>query len=113
MENALDEDEFVNESAVVAVPDKLRGEVPIAFVVLKKGEPSDKLKKKLVMDVRKKIGPIATPKEIYFVEDLPKTRSGKIMRRILKHLILGEPLGHISTLLNPESVERIKEEIVA
>jgi acetyl-CoA synthetase len=113
MENALDEDEFVNEAAVVAVPDKLRGEVPVAFVVLEKGEPSDKLKKKLIMDVRKKIGPIATPKEIYFVDDLPKTRSGKIMRRILKNLIMGEQLGGISTLLNPESIESIKEKLVA
>ncbi len=109
MEDALDKDEYVNESAIVSVPDKVRGEIPVAFVVLKKGSPSDALKKKLVNDIRTKIGPIASPKEIYFVEELPKTRSGKIMRRILKHLLTKEELGNLSTLLNPESVEKIKK----
>ena len=59
--------------------------------------------------IRKEIGPIALPKEVYLVEDLPKTRSGKIMRRILKRLFTGEELGDLSTLANPESVEKIKE----
>jgi len=109
MEDALDKDKFVNESAIVAVPDKLRGEVPVAFVVLKKAEPTEELKKQLIQDIRTKIGPIATPKDIYFVQDLPKTRSGKIMRRVLKSILTGESLGNISTLLNPESVKEIKK----
>lgn len=108
MENALDDDKYVNESAVVPVADKIRGEVPVAFVVLEKGIPGEELKKKLVQDVRERIGPIATLKEIYFVEDLPKTRSGKIMRRILKGLLAGEEMKNVSTLVNPESVKNIK-----
>ena len=111
MENALDEDKSVNESAVVPVTDKIRGNVPVAFVVLKNGKPSDDLKKKLVQDVRKRIGPIACLKEIYFVEDLPKTRSGKIMRRILKGLLAGEDIKNTSTLVNPGSVKKIKEKL--
>jgi acetyl-CoA synthetase len=59
--------------------------------------------------IRKQIGPIALPKEVYLVEDLPKTRSGKIMRRILKRLFTGEELGDLSTLANPEIVEKIKK----
>ena len=109
MEDALDKDPFVNTAAIVPIPDKIRGEVPVAFVVLEKGIPSEKLKKKLIQDIRTKIGPIATLKEIYFVEDLPKTRSGKIMRRILRNLLIGKPLGGVSTLLNPSSVEKIKK----
>ena len=112
MENALNEDPVVNESAIVPLPDKIRGSVPVAFVILKrKGKPSEQLKKKLIQAVRTKIGPIASPKEIYFVEELPKTRSGKIMRRILKNILIGEKLGNLSTLLNPNSVEKIKESI--
>jgi acetyl-CoA synthetase len=61
--------------------------------------------------IRKQIGPIALPKEVYLVEDLPKTRSGKIMRRILKRLFTGEELGDLSTLANPESVEHVKKVI--
>ena len=62
--------------------------------------------------IKKEIGPIALPKEVYLVEDLPKTRSGKIMRRILKKLFTQEELGDLSTLANPESVEKIKKIIL-
>ena len=109
MEDALDKDPYVNTSAIVPIPDKVRGEVPVAFVVLEKGTPSEDLKKKLIQDIRTQIGPIATLKEVYFVEDLPKTRSGKIMRRILRNLLIGKPLGGVSTLLNPNSIEKIKK----
>jgi acetyl-CoA synthetase len=111
MENVLDEDKYVNESAVVPVKDKIRGEVPVAFVVLESGMPGEELKKKLIQDVRKMIGPIASIKEIYFVDDLPKTRSGKIMRRILKGLLAGEDIINTTTLVNPESVKKIKEKL--
>ncbi|MCD6549981.1 acetate--CoA ligase [bacterium] len=97
----------ISECAVVGVPDKIKGEVPVVFVVLKKKIPD--LKKTVVAQVLKEIGPIALPKEVYQVEDLPKTRSGKIMRRILRRLFTGEKLGDLSTLANPESVKKIKK----
>lgn len=112
MENSINEDNIVTESAVVGIPDKIKGEVPVAFVVLKKGHKLSKsLGEKLVKDVRRDIGPIATPKKIYFVDDLPKTRSGKIIRRMLRNLLAGEKLGNISTLSNPGSLEKIKKSI--
>jgi acetyl-CoA synthetase len=81
----------------------------VAFVLLKAGaQPSEELKKELIKTVDKYIGPTARPAEIYFAEDVPKTRSGKIMRRILKALVRGEPVGDITTLRNPECVEELK-----
>ena len=71
------------------------------MIFLKKGnEPGEELKKELIQQVRKMIGPIATPDELDFVDMLPKTRSGKIMRRVLKAQELGQPLGDTSTLEN-------------
>jgi len=90
------------------MPDKIKGQVPIAFVVLKHGTPSPELEKELIRYVDKKIGPTARPQKIFFVEDLPKTRSGKIMRRILKSLLINEEPQGLSTLLNPDSVDKIK-----
>jgi len=110
IENALNLHEKVTESAVVGMPHKIKGEVPLAFVILKVGEqPSKQLEEELVQQVRKMIGPIAKPEKILFVEDLPKTRSGKIMRRILRSLLADQPTGDISTLANPECVEKIKK----
>lgn len=91
----------VAEAAVIGKPDEIKGEKIKAFVILKVGHsPSDQLKTELVQHVRKMIGPIATPDEIDFVDKLPKTRSGKIMRRVLKAQELGQPLGDTSTLEN-------------
>jgi len=70
--------------------------------------PQD-IKDQIIAQIKKEIGPIALPKEVYLVKDLPKTRSGKIMRRILKKLLTGEDLGDLSTLSNPEVVEGIKK----
>ena len=109
LEDAITAHVDVNECAVVGKHDQIKGEVPIAFVVSRK--PSESLRKEIISKIRKDIGPIASPKEIYFVGDLPKTRSGKIMRRILKKLFTGEDLGDLSTLANPESVEKLKEKI--
>jgi acyl-coenzyme A synthetase/AMP-(fatty) acid ligase len=106
LENAINKLEEVTESAVVGIPDEIKGEVPVAFVVAKKIKKD--LPQKVISQVRKEIGPIASLKEVYLVKDLPKTRSGKIMRRILKKLFTGEELGDLSTLANPESVEEIK-----
>ncbi|MFH1451824.1 MAG: acetate--CoA ligase [archaeon] len=108
LENAIHDNKKVNDVAVVSKPDKIKGEVPIAFVVLKRGKGSPKLEKKLIKYVDKKIGPTARPKRIFFIEDLPKTRSGKIMRRILKSLLINEKPAGLMTLVNPKSVEKIK-----
>lgn len=92
---------MVAEAAVVGVADELTGQAVNAFVSLKEGnETNEQVGKDLVMQVRKSIGPFAAPKGVYVVEDLPKTRSGKIMRRILRKILSGEEdgLGDISTV---------------
>jgi acetyl-CoA synthetase len=91
----------VAEAAVVGINDELTGQAVNAFVSLKDGtESSDQVKKDLVMQVRKSIGPFAAPKAIFVVPDLPKTRSGKIMRRIMRKILAGEEdqLGDITTV---------------
>ncbi len=108
LENAITEHPHITECAVVPLPDDIKGEVPLAFVTPKKPE-SKQFKKEIIKQVEKSIGPIARPKFIIFVDDLPKTRSGKIMRRILKNLIQNRPLGNLSTLQNPDSVGKIKK----
>ncbi len=90
----------VVEAGAIGVPDKIKGEVIKAFCILKKGVvASDELKKELKMQVRKEIGPVAVIKDIEFVDKLPKTRSGKIMRRVLKAQELGLPVGDTSALV--------------
>ena len=111
LEAAISKHEDITECAVVGVRDEIKGEVPVAFIVLKKERNLDEIKKETIEAVKKEIGPIALPKEVYVVEDLPKTRSGKIMRRILKRMFTGEELGDLSTLANPEIVEKIKKTI--
>jgi acetyl-CoA synthetase len=110
IECALIAHEAVSEAAVVGKPHEIKGETPVAFVVLKTGyEPSVELEKDLKKHVRNKIGAIAVPEEIYFVEQLPKTRSGKIMRRILLSLVKGEEIGDVATLEDVTAIEKIKE----
>jgi len=111
MESAIALDKDIIECAVVGIDDEIKGEVPIAFVVSKVKRSQDQIMKQVVFQLRKEIGPIASPKRVYLVKDLPKTRSGKIMRRILRKLFTGEPLGDLSTLANPESVKEIKKRI--
>lgn len=111
LENAISESDIVNVSAVVSLPDKIKGEIPIAFVVLKKDKPSEALEKQLKKQVDKKISPIARPAKVYFVKELPKTRSGKIMRRILKDILNKEEPKGLTTLINPKCVEEIKKVI--
>ncbi|MFQ6050007.1 MAG: acetate--CoA ligase [Candidatus Paceibacterales bacterium] len=111
LEAAINLHPDITECAVVGVPDEIKGEVPVAFVVLKIKRIEEEIKKEVTAQIRKEIGPIALPKEVYLIKDLPKTRSGKIMRRILKRLFTGEELGDLSTLANPESVERVREVI--
>ncbi|NLX90813.1 MAG: acetate--CoA ligase [Firmicutes bacterium] len=110
IEAALNSYEGVAESAVVGFPHDIKGEDLYAYVILKTGvQPSDDLKKALVAHVRKEIGPIASPGKIQFVSGLPKTRSGKIMRRILRKVASGEidQLGDTTTLADPSIVDEI------
>lgn len=108
IENAIDEHEGVVESAVVGYPHDIKGNALYAYVILYDGvEPSDELAQEIKNLVSGSIGPIAKPDIIQFVSELPKTRSGKIMRRILRKIASKDTsnLGDISTLLNPEIVQ--------
>ena len=100
-EEIFDEHPAVAEAAVIGVPDELRGQVMKAFIILKKGvSGSDGMKRQLTEHLRNKLGPMAVVKDIEFVDSLPKTRSGKIMRRVLRAKETGEKLGDLSTLEN-------------
>lgn len=99
----------VAEAGVTGRPDELRGEVIAAFVVLKAGhEPSDALRGELLQAVRDEFGPVAVIGELHFVPMLPKTRSGKIMRRVLKAVVLGRDPGDITTIEDEASVEEAR-----
>jgi len=99
IESALVAHPAVAEAAVIGIPDEIKGDVPKAYVTLKVGfQPSDALVEELKKWVAQEIGPIARPESIEFRDKLPKTRSGKIMRRLLKAEALGKPIGDISTL---------------
>jgi len=120
IEAALIEHHLVAESAVVGYADDLTGQAVAAYVSLKKdksfeGDDLEAVKKELILTVRKEIGPFAAPKLILLVDDLPKTRSGKIMRRILRKVLAGEEdqLGDISTLSNPAVVQQVIEVVKA
>jgi acetyl-CoA synthetase len=111
LESALVAHPAVAEAAVAAAPDELTGQTPLAFVLLRAGhEPSDALAGELREWVGERIGKIARPKAVLFGSDLPKTRSGKIMRRLLKDVAEGQPLGDTTTLRDPAVVEQLKAE---
>jgi len=112
VESALIQHPAVSESAVVAKEDPIKGHVIYAFVTLKQGfEGSNELKQELIQEVRELIGAIATPHEITWVDALPKTRSGKIMRRILKKIANHDTsdLGDLSTLADPSVMEKLRK----
>ena len=99
IESALVSHKSVSEAAAIGLPHELKGNAIHAFVILNAGlESSDELRDELSQHVRDEIGPIARPESIEFVDSLPKTRSGKIMRRVLKARALGEDEGDLSTL---------------
>jgi acetyl-CoA synthetase len=111
VESALVLHNKVAEAAVVGFPHEIKGQGIYAYVTLMEGDnPSDELKKELILFVRKEIGPIAAPDIIHWAPGLPKTRSGKIMRRILRKIAANESeqLGDISTLADPSIVESLK-----
>jgi acetyl-CoA synthetase len=108
VESALVSYPLVAEAAVIGKPHELKGESITSYVVLKKDvEPTNELKITLREHVGKEVGKIARPDEIWFVSDVPKTRSGKIMRRVIRAKALGKEVGDISTLANPEAVDEI------
>jgi acetyl-CoA synthetase len=109
LESTLVEHPAVAEAAATAAPDPLTGQTPLCFALLRAGyEPSDELAAELREWIGKKIGKIARPKAVILVDDLPKTRSGKIMRRLLKDIAEGHDLGDTTTLRDPAVVEDLK-----
>jgi acetyl-CoA synthetase len=111
VESAIVSHPKVAEAAVAPFPHKIKGQAIWAFVTLIQGvEKTDELKKDIIMHVRKEIGPVFQPDVIQFADDLPKTRSGKIMRRILKAIATGEDIGNVTTLADPSVVDKLLEE---
>jgi acetyl-CoA synthetase len=110
LESAFVSYKAIAEAAVTSRPDQKKGESIIAFLVLRTGFlPSDQLHDELIDHIRNAVGPIATPEEIYFVNKLPKTRSGKIMRRLLKSIASGAAIGDATTLEDEASIEEIRQ----
>ncbi len=112
IEEAVSSHPAIAETSCIGVDDELKGTVVIAFVVLREGfDPSEELKKEIIQVVRNTVGPIAAPKAVEMVKILPKTRSGKIMRRILKNVYEGKRLGDISTIEDGTSIEEVSTAI--
>jgi len=110
IESALLQHPSIAEAAVVGCPDPLRGETACALVVLKGGYTPDEALRSALKDlVKKTLGPIVIFSDIFFVNKLPKTRSGKIMRRLIKAIITGQPLGDYSTIEDETAIEEVKK----
>ncbi|PNX49142.1 MAG: AMP-dependent synthetase [Thermoplasmata archaeon M9B1D] len=112
IEAALIEHPAVSEAATIGVPDEIKGEDIVSFVVLKPGfNPSEELREELKVQVVRVMGKTLKPRDIKFVADLPKTRSAKIVRRIIKATFLGKDVSDISSVENPNAIEEIKNAI--
>ncbi len=112
IENAVIKNHMVAEAAVAAVPDKIKGQDFALFVVLKtQSENTDIIKTEIINTLKIEIGALAKPGKIYFVDSLPKTRSGKIIRRVLSNLLQKQDIGDLSTLENISAIENIKSVI--
>ncbi len=110
VESALVSHPMVAEAACIGKPHSLKGESITSYVVLRGDiNPTEELRKELREHVGHEVGKIARPDEIWFVNDVPKTRSGKIMRRVIRSKALGKDVGDISTLANPEAVDEISK----
>ena len=110
VEDAAVSHQAVVEAAVASKPDPVKGESLVVFAILKEGAaPSAELKNEIKQHIRHVLGPVATPDEIYFVAKLPKTRSGKIMRRVLKAVASGTNIGDLTTLEDQTSVDEVKK----
>jgi len=110
VESALVSHAKVAEAAVVGKPHPVKGQALVAYVVLKRGQgKSDSLTKDLQKHVREEIGAIAVPDDIYITEKLPKTRSGKIMRRVIRSIVSGQEIGDTTTLEDPGAVEEVRK----
>lgn len=110
LESAFVSHASVAEAAVTGKPHDVKGEVVIAFLVLREGNnPSEQMKKEITEHIRNVVGPIATPEEIYFVNKLPKTRSGKIMRRLLKSVVSESQIGDVTTLEDGAAVDEVRK----
>ena len=110
LENATVSFPAVAEAAAVSKPDPVKGEAIVIFAILREGnEPSPALEKELTGHIRNTVGPIATPERVFFVKKLPKTRSGKIMRRVLKAVATEVPIGDVTTLEDGASVNEVQE----
>lgn len=108
IESALVDHEAVAEAAVSSKPHEVKGEAIVAFVVLKSNYKSSNIIDELKTHLRDKVGPIGVPDDIFIVDKLPKTRSGKIMRRLLKAIVSGQGIGDITTLEDEAAVEEVK-----
>ena len=110
IEDAAVSHKAVVEAAVASKPDPVKGESIVIFATLKEGaSPSAELKNEIKQHIRSTLGPVAIPDEIYFVAQLPKTRSGKIMRRVLKAVASGSSLGDLTTIEDKATVEQAKK----
>jgi len=102
----------VSEAAAIGVPDELKGEALVCFCVLKPGrEPTEALREELKNKLIAELGKPMAPKTLRFVNDLPKTRNAKVMRRIIRAAYLGQELGDVSSLENPAAVEEIRKAV--
>ncbi len=112
VESAIVSHPKVAEAAVAPVDHAIKGQAIYAYVTLKTGVPkTEELKKEIIMHVRKEIGPVFQPEVVQFADALPKTRSGKIMRRVLKAIAMGSSdFGNITTLADPSVVDALFEE---
>jgi acyl-coenzyme A synthetase/AMP-(fatty) acid ligase len=109
LENAAISFPAVAEGAAASRPDAVKGEAIVVFAILREGhDPSPNLAQRLGQQIRKVVGPVATPDRVFFVQKLPKTRSGKIMRRVLRAVASESPIGDVSTLEDGASVDQVK-----
>ena len=111
MEEKLISHPAVSEAAVVAKIEELKGEIPVGFVVIKNGQSKEGIEKQLIALIRKEIGPVAAFQIVVVVDKLPKTRSGKILRNVLRKIIEGEPYKFPATIEDESVLATIEEAV--